>query len=82
MAFQKVWLQPAEKKQVQLTIDPVATSHPLDIWDTRAQQWMTVDGNFQVNLGTSSADIGLSQSITVRNRSGNGPPAPVETLKR
>ncbi len=73
-AFQKVWLQPGEKKRIQLTIDPAATSHPFDIWDAAAQQWITPDGSYQVYTGSSSANASLlSDSIAVRIRSESRP---------
>jgi beta-glucosidase len=70
VAFQKVWLQPGERQLLQLTIDPAAASHPLDTWDTDAQRWTTVNGNYQVYVGNSSANISLSDSIVVTLRPG------------
>jgi beta-glucosidase len=49
-----------------LTIDPAATSHPLGIFDVGAQQWKVVDGAYNVYVGNSSANIALSDSVTVR----------------
>jgi beta-glucosidase len=66
VAFQKVWLAPGEKKRIQLTIDPAATSHPLGIFDATAQQWKVVDGAYEVYVGNSSANVTLTDSITVR----------------
>ena len=66
VAFQKVWLQPGEKKKIQLTIDPAANSHPLGIFDSSVQQWKVVDGSYNVYVGNSSANITLSDSVTVR----------------
>ena len=34
VAFQKVWLNPGEKRKVQLSIDPSSTNHPLGYWDS------------------------------------------------
>jgi len=70
VAFEKVWLEPGEKKKVQLIVDPAATSHPLGIFDSDAQQWKVVDGDYQVYVGNSSANIVLSDSITVRTPPG------------
>ena len=66
VAFQKVWLQPGEKRKVQLTIDPEATSHPLGIFDSAAQQWTIADGNYNVYVGNASDNIVLSDAVTVR----------------
>jgi beta-glucosidase len=68
VGFQKVWLEQDEKKKIEITIDPATSSHPLGIWDPEAQRWKTVDGPYQVNVGQSSADSVLSQTITVRTR--------------
>jgi beta-glucosidase len=66
VAFQKVWLQPGEKRKVKLTIDPEATSHPLGIFDSAAQQWTIADGNYNVYVGNASDNIVLSDAVTVR----------------
>ena len=65
-AFQKIWLQPGEKHKVQLTIDPAATSHPFGIFDSGAQQWTIVEGDYQVMVGNASDNIVLSDSINIR----------------
>ena len=66
VAFEKVMLQPGEKKRVRLCIDPKATNHPLGTWDSAAQQWSTPEGNYQVMVGNSAANITLNQTVTVR----------------
>jgi len=66
VAFEKVWLQPGEKKKVQLRVDPAVNSHPLGIFDASAQQWKVVDGVYNVYVGNSSDNITLSDSVTVR----------------
>jgi beta-glucosidase len=66
VAFRKVWLKPGEKKKIQLTIDPAATNHPVSIFDLATQTWKTIDGSYKVLVGNSSANITLSNAITVR----------------
>jgi beta-glucosidase len=66
VAFEKVHLQPGEKKRVQLQIDPAASHHPMSVWDAAADQWTTPEGELQVHVGTSSADTEMAKSITVR----------------
>ena len=70
MVFEKVWLEPGQKKLVELTIDPAASNHPLSIWDTGRRQWTVTDGEYQVYVGDSSTNIVLSDSITVRTPPG------------
>ncbi|KAF4984051.1 hypothetical protein FZEAL_664 [Fusarium zealandicum] len=53
VAFQKVQLQPGEKKTVQLQIK----SRDLAYFDTGARQWVVEEGEYRVSLGESSADI-------------------------
>lgn len=65
VGLEKVWLRPGEKRQVELTIDPAASSHPLGIFDSGRQQWVAVPGTYTVMLGTSSADILFSQKLQV-----------------
>jgi beta-glucosidase len=66
VAFQKVWLDPGEKRTVQFVIDPGANSHPLGYWDSSAQQWAIIDGDCQVYVGTSATDLRHSKIITLR----------------
>lgn len=65
VAFAKVWLNPGEQQRVTLTIDPDATNHPVSYWRASAQRWATITGDVQVYIGSSSADLGLSKSVTV-----------------
>jgi len=67
VAFEKVQLRPGEKRQVELTINPAAANHPFAIFDSATQTWTTVGGAFKVMLGTSSADIALSEPVTITN---------------
>ncbi|WP_200822516.1 fibronectin type III-like domain-contianing protein [Caballeronia arationis] len=65
VAFEKVWLNPGEKKIVQLTIDPTSASHPLSTWASDAQQWTSVGGQYQVLVGNSSQNPALSGSLSI-----------------
>lgn len=66
VAFEKVRLQPGEKKYVQLEIDPAASHHPLSVWDAAADRWTTPEGDVTVHVGTTSADTELAKTITIR----------------
>lgn len=69
VAFDKVWLEPGEEKQVTLTIDPAASNHPLSYWDTSKQGWAIADGEYTVYVGSSSRDIAQIGSFTVAQSS-------------
>jgi len=67
VAFEKVWLDPGERRRVELTIDPIASNHPLDIWDSGGQRWVTSGGDYQVFVGTSAANIAASATLILRH---------------
>ena len=52
-AFQKVFLQPSETKQVSLTIDKSALSY----YNDQTGQWTAEPGEFKALIGTSSRNI-------------------------
>ena len=61
--FTKVELQPGETKTVSFELDfrAFAYYHP------KYQQWITEDGDFDILIGASSADIGYSQTVTLKS---------------
>jgi beta-glucosidase len=67
VAFEKVWLDPGERRGVELTIDPNASNHPLDVWDSGGQRWVTSGGDYQVFVGISAANIAASATLTLRH---------------
>jgi beta-glucosidase len=64
--FERVELQPREKKTVQMTIRP----QDLMLLD-RDMLWRVSPGTFDVMIGNSSADIALTASFDVK--AGSGP---------
>jgi beta-glucosidase len=66
VGFQKVWLDPGEKRTVSIVVDPSSASHPLGYWDGRAGEWRIAEGEYRVHVGTSSADTPLQRTIVVR----------------
>ena len=66
VAFQKVFLQPGETKQVQMTINPAASNHPLSWWDSPSQSWKTAAGFYPIYVGNSSANVALAGTFLVR----------------
>ena len=51
--FQKVFLQPGETQQVNITIDKSA----LSFYDDRIGDWTAEPGDFEALVGSSSAEI-------------------------
>ncbi len=60
-AFAKVGLAPGQTKTVSFTLDREAFWH----FDTSANAWAVEPGDFEILVGSSSADIRLSAKITV-----------------
>jgi len=60
-SFEKVFLKSGESQQVTFTLEPRAMS----IWNSKVHNWEKVSGQFTVHIGASSADIRMSQNITV-----------------
>jgi beta-glucosidase len=60
--FEKVWLKPGESKTVSMTLN----RDSLSVWDETAHDWKLVPGTYAVNVGSSSRDIRLKGSFTIR----------------
>lgn len=52
-AFDKVFLQPGETKNVVLTLDKYSVGY----YDTQLKAWIAEEGLFKIFIGASSADI-------------------------
>lgn len=52
-AFRKVWLEPGESRTLRFTL----SRRDLSFYDADAHAWRAERGNFQVLIGSSSADI-------------------------
>jgi beta-glucosidase len=65
-AFQKVHLDAGQTKHLTFKLDQRAFS----IWNSDAQTWTTVDGQYGVHVGDSSADLPLSAPVTVAKTAG------------
>jgi beta-glucosidase len=58
-------LEPGETKEVTVTLDPKATSHPLSYWNVKTNGWEIASGDYQVYVGASSRDIRLTGTLRV-----------------
>jgi beta-glucosidase len=60
VGWARVQLEPSETKEVNVTVDPRAASHPLSYWNVNTKSWEMADGDYQVYVGASSRDIRLT----------------------
>lgn len=60
-AFQKVYLEPGQSKQVQLSLD----SRALSYWDVTSGRWKIDPGVFRVIVGNSSGNDALDACVQI-----------------
>jgi len=65
VGWAKVELEPGETREVTVTLDPKATSHPLSYWNVKRNGWEIASGDYQVYVGASSRDIRLTGTLRV-----------------
>ncbi len=61
IGFQRMTLTPGQTRHVQLTADPRLLSH----YDIAKRGWQLAGGTYQVSLGQSAADAGLTANAEV-----------------
>ena len=61
--FEKVLLQPGESKEVGFTLD----SRAFAFWDAGLHDWRVESGDFRIEIGRSSRDIALAETVTVQS---------------
>jgi beta-glucosidase len=66
VGFAKMQLNPGDMTNVQLTIDPAATNHPLSYWDSNRNNWSIAAGFYPIYVGSSSGSIALRGSILIK----------------
>ena len=64
--FCKVYLEAGEEKEVAVTLDWRSFAH----YDVDTRNWEVLTGQYQIQVGTSSADICLVQDIRVQGTVG------------
>lgn len=62
-AFEKVFLAPGETKTVHFTL----TKRAFTYYETRIHDWYAESGDYEILIGSSSRDIRLAQTITIRS---------------
>jgi beta-glucosidase len=58
--WQKVFLQPGERRRVTVEVDANDSSHPMSYWDVNSHSWLAAPGDYVVYLGNSSSQASLS----------------------
>ena len=66
VGFQKVHLEPNESREVTITIDPMATNHPMGVWDYYKHDFVVKPGEYTVYVGTSSEDTPYKGTVVVK----------------
>ncbi len=57
VGFKKVELAAGASQEVTITIDPAASNHPLSVWSTTYNLWITAKGTYTVSVGNSSRSV-------------------------
>lgn len=60
-AFQRVSLKPGESQEIELSFK----REDLRIWDTAAKDYRVLSGTYELQVGASSADLRLRETITI-----------------
>ncbi len=61
--FEKTALQPGEAKDISFTLDKRAFAY----WNEQIRDWHVETGEFRIEIGNSSRDIRLSDTVTVQS---------------
>ena len=68
VGFQKVFLNPGERKEVVITVDPAASHHPLSFWNPKTRAWELMEGHVTLHLARSSRHVEASLALAVTKR--------------
>ncbi|MEJ2594606.1 MAG: glycoside hydrolase family 3 C-terminal domain-containing protein, partial [bacterium] len=61
--FEKIELAPGEEKEVKLNL----SGRDFSYYDSHRKMWIAESGEFEIMIGASSADIRLSETITLQS---------------
>lgn len=61
--FTKVWLKAGEEKEVSVTLDSRAFAY----YNTEIHDWYCESGVYEIQVGASSRDIRLTETLTLKN---------------
>lgn len=60
--FAKVYLEAGQEQRVSMTLGQRAFAH----YDVKTRNWEVLSGNYQIQVGVSSADIRLTEQVQIR----------------
>lgn len=63
--FDQVTLKPGSSRTVSVTIRESATDRPLSVWDSAKHRWRTVQGQYRIQVGSSSRDLPLGTGVRI-----------------
>ncbi|NUU74338.1 glycoside hydrolase family 3 C-terminal domain-containing protein [Paenibacillus xylanilyticus] len=63
VAFEKVYLEPGQSREVPLQVDP----QTLSLWDVNRSEWIVEQGSYDFMIGTSAgeADVQASKAVSM-----------------
>ena len=59
----QVTLKPGQSRVVEVPVVASSSTHPLSMWDSARQRWVTPAGTYTVDVGASSRDIRLQDRV-------------------
>jgi len=57
IGFEKVFLNPGERRDARITLDPSASNHPFSYWNEKASRWDLMTGKVLIYVSRSSSDV-------------------------
>ena len=65
VGWERVPLEPGERRQITIMLDPHSIERPLSYWDGGTRGWAIANGDYQVYAGASSRDIRLTGTFWI-----------------
>jgi beta-glucosidase len=57
VSWERILLQPGERKQIYIVLDPKSPEHPFSFYNADTRSWEIASGDYVIHLGASSQDI-------------------------
>jgi beta-glucosidase len=70
VGWARVLLEPRERRQVSVMVDPQSGEHPVSEWNVATRSWQLLGGEYHVHVGASSRDIRLEGQFNVNPAQG------------
>jgi beta-glucosidase len=66
VGWERILLQPGERKQIHIVLDPKSPEHPFSFYDTNTRSWEIASGDYAIHLGASSRDIRIVSPFKIQ----------------